>query len=391
MPSGAQATAFATRYTPTNSSGEITMYRGSAMTAGVFIAGLALLGLSHEAAGQPGGMTVLTDGTTLNAFDQVGNANWRIAERTIAADLGNGFLVTKQSYGDFRLRAEFWVDEIANSGIFIRCDDPEEPGANSCYEVNIFDTRPDPAYGTGAIVNVAKVDPMPRTALKWNVIEIEARGPQLNVSINGDRTVSVRDTKHARGRIALQYGAGVVRFHKVEIQPLTDADLVESPGMYANCQYGFAIIFPGQPMARDIRYTATGTDVPAHQFYIEQGQSRYSVTVVDFPNGPRADDRIVDQAVAELSKRGEVRYRAFGDYDPGMPGRQLNIFEPNGRQLRASVYMANRRMTITEASAPVGDFNALQFEQSISLLDHTGTDIDRVNAGNEEPRKYDCR
>jgi hypothetical protein len=28
--------------------------------------------------------------------------------------------------------------------------------------VNIWDTRPDPSYGTGAIVDVAKVDPMPK-------------------------------------------------------------------------------------------------------------------------------------------------------------------------------------------------------------------------------------
>ena len=34
------------------------------------------------------------------------------------------------------------------------------------YEVNIFDKRPDPDYGTGAIVNFAKVSPMPKAAGK---------------------------------------------------------------------------------------------------------------------------------------------------------------------------------------------------------------------------------
>jgi hypothetical protein len=51
-------------------------------------------------------------------------------------------------------------------------------------------------------------------------MEIEARGPQLTVRFNGQQTVSVRDTKHARGRIAFQYGQGVVRWSKIEIQPL---------------------------------------------------------------------------------------------------------------------------------------------------------------------------
>ena len=196
------------------------MRRRSAMTLGLLFSGLGVLGLSHEAAGQGGGMTMLSDGTNIENFAQAGNANWRVGERTIYADRGVGFLVTKQSYGDFRLRAEVWVDDIANSGIFIRCDDPEQPGANTCYEVNIWDTRPDPAYGTGAIVNVAKVNPMPKAGLNWNVMEIEARGTQLTVKLNGKQTVSVSDNKHARGRIAFQYGQGVVRWRKIEIQPL---------------------------------------------------------------------------------------------------------------------------------------------------------------------------
>jgi len=48
----------------------------------------------------------------------------------------------------------------ANSGIFIRCEDPKKPGAKICYECNIFDTWPDPSYGTGAIVYHAEVNPM---------------------------------------------------------------------------------------------------------------------------------------------------------------------------------------------------------------------------------------
>jgi hypothetical protein len=370
------------------------MHRWSAITSGLLFAALGGLGLSQEAAGQAGSaMVMLTDGASLTNFDQAGNANWRIAERTVSADRGNGFLVTKQSYGDFRFRAEFWVDEDANSGIFIRCDNPQNPSAATCYEVNIFDANPNQGNGTGAIVNVAKVDPMPKTALKWNVIEIEAKGTQLNVSINGMRTASVQDTKHARGRIALQRGAGVVRWHKVEIQPLTAANIAEdSTPLYANCQYGFAIIFPGQPMARDVRYTtAAGTDVPAKQFYVEQGANRYYETVADFSAGPKADEQIVTQALAELSKRGEVRYRGFGDYDPGMPGGQLNIFEANGRQLRTSVYMAYHRLFITEAEAVPGDINAVQFEQSITLIDHVGANIDRVNAVNDIGVPFDCR
>ena len=64
-----------------------------------------------------------------------------------------------------------------------------------CYEVNIFDKRPDPTYGTGAIVDVAKVDPMPKAGGKWNTFEITAKGPHLVVIFNGQKTVDVQDSK----------------------------------------------------------------------------------------------------------------------------------------------------------------------------------------------------
>ncbi len=44
-------------------------------------------------------------------------------------------------------------------------------GATS-YEVNIFDKRPDPSYGTGAIVNVAKPSTFLKAANQWNTYEI---------------------------------------------------------------------------------------------------------------------------------------------------------------------------------------------------------------------------
>jgi hypothetical protein len=158
---------------------------------------------------------------------------------------------------------------------------------------------------------------------------------------------------------------------------------------YVNCQYRFAVIFPAAPNARDITHTThTGASVPAREFYIEQGADRFSVTVADFSNGPAVDEQAVEHAAAAIRQRGEVRFQAQAPYDPGMPGRQLNIFEPNGRQHRASVYMADHRLFITEANAPQGDFSALQFEQSISLVDGMGGDLDR-NVG-QAPRQFIC-
>jgi hypothetical protein len=168
------------------------------------------------------GWVSLFDGRNLDNWTTIGDANWTIIDRVVQADKGSGgFLVSKNNYSDFELKAEFWISDDANSGIFIRCTDPTKITGKNAYEVNIFDQRPDPAYGTGAIVNVAKVSPMPKAGGHWNSYEIAAKGPTFTVTLNGVRTVdNAQDNKFASGRIALQYGTGVVKFRKVEIRPL---------------------------------------------------------------------------------------------------------------------------------------------------------------------------
>ena len=166
---------------------------------------------------------MLFNGASLNGWNRIGDANWTLADGAVQADKGVGFLVSQQSYGDFDLRAEVWADADANSGIFIRCQNPQEVTAMNAYEVNIYDKRPDPAFRTGAIVDVARPLAQVNAADRWNVLEISARGGHLTVTFNGTRTADANDSKHARGPIALQYGAGangagVIKFRKVEIR-----------------------------------------------------------------------------------------------------------------------------------------------------------------------------
>jgi hypothetical protein len=196
-------------------------------------AGSAGLAGWRGASGQAAGWTPLFNGRDLQGWDRIGDANWRIEEGTLVADRGNGFLVSKESHGDFRLRAEFWVEAGTNSGIYIRATDPTTVTSANSYEVNIWDERPEPRFGTGAIVDLAAVDPMPKAGGRWNEFDITARGDTFTVVLNGQTTVDgARDAKHRTGRIALQHGLGVrdsqgvpndrgvVRFRKVEIRSL---------------------------------------------------------------------------------------------------------------------------------------------------------------------------
>jgi hypothetical protein len=208
---------------------EEVMKRGYLTGLGLMCVGLAALWHAQDASGQAsGGWVTLFDGKNMDQWDKVGDANWKIEDGAAVADKGSGFLVSKNSYKDFEIKAEFWADENANSGIFIRCSDPKKITATNAYEVNIFDKRPDPSYGTGAIVNVAKVSPMPKAANKWNTYEIVAKGGVFTVTLNGQKTVDgVKDEKFASGPIALQRGAGageggagVIKFRLVQIKPL---------------------------------------------------------------------------------------------------------------------------------------------------------------------------
>lgn len=195
----------------------------SALAAGL-LAGAAAFGYASIASGQSEGWITLLDSGNRGDWAEVGKANWDMKDGALTADKLDGkdlaYLVSRNSYKDFQIRAEFWVDREANSGIFIRCDRADKIDSKVCYEVNIFDKRPDPTYGTGAIVDVAKVDPMPKAAGKWNVYEITAKGPHLTVVLNGQKTADVEDSKHLSGPFGLQYGSGVVKFRKVQIRPL---------------------------------------------------------------------------------------------------------------------------------------------------------------------------
>jgi hypothetical protein len=172
-----------------------------------------------------GGWTTLVDGTKgLENFNRVGEANWTGVDGAIQATAGGStpaYLVTKVPYKDFQMRVEFWASDDANSGIFMRCQNPSAVNDDSCYEANIFDTRPDPTYGTGAIVKVAKLTgPMIKAGGKWNTFDITMKGSRLTVELNGTKTVDVEDTKFASGPFALQWGRGVIKFRKVEIKTL---------------------------------------------------------------------------------------------------------------------------------------------------------------------------
>ena len=205
------------------------MKRLSLVTLGLLVIAVTVFGCAIHPFG-PSWATLIDGDKGMENWNRIGDANWRTEGGAIVADNGKGgYLVSKNSYKDFEIYAEFWAETDTNSGIFIRASDPAKIGADNAYEVNIWDIRPDPTYGTGAIVNFASV-PVPvvyKAGGRWNTYEIYAKGAQLTVKFNGIVTVSTQNSKFASGPFALQYGTGVkgvtggpIKWRKVQIRPL---------------------------------------------------------------------------------------------------------------------------------------------------------------------------
>lgn len=196
----------------------------------------ALLLASCASSPTSGWVTLIDGEKGLENFDRLGDANWRAEAGAIVADKGKGssHLVTKGTYKDFEIVAEFWADTSTNSGIFLRAADPKKVGADSAYEVNIYDLRPGQEYATGAIVDFAKV-PVPIVHLagdgkgggKWNTFKITAQGTTITVDFNGVRTVTLQDSKFASGPFTLQFAngpkdapGGPIKWRKVMVKAL---------------------------------------------------------------------------------------------------------------------------------------------------------------------------
>ena len=181
----------------------------------------------------------LFDGKTLNGWTVIGDVKWSVVDGALSAEPAlqkiaptgaskqtwpQGFLRTTASFSNFEMTAEFWSEEDTNSGLFIRCQTPANPGSlGSCYEINISD--PHATTPTGGIVGV--FSPLPhrvKSAGKWSRFDVLADGPRLVVSVNNEKITDVSDNKFTSGAIGLQAGgptgSGPVKFRNIRIRPL---------------------------------------------------------------------------------------------------------------------------------------------------------------------------
>ena len=168
------------------------------------------------------GWTILFDGESLAGWTPRDQARWDVVDGAIAyrAGSGSGFLCTTKSFGDFELKLDFWVDEVANSGVFLRCPQTGPISATNAYEVNICDAHA--KWPTGSINEIALRNGDTRSAGRWNHYDITAQGNHLVVRLNGRMVVDAHDDREKSGAIGLQQfqGNGMVKFRNIKLKLL---------------------------------------------------------------------------------------------------------------------------------------------------------------------------
>ncbi|HOX00955.1 MAG TPA: DUF1080 domain-containing protein [Candidatus Paceibacterota bacterium] len=198
-------------------------------THSMILAGLLIGGSLPAAAGEPNTLTpqelsdgwiLLFDGNTLFGWKSVGNAQWVVRDSAIESRSGAGFLETTTEFADFRLRADFWIDEAADSGVFFRCPAEGAIDSASACEVNIRDAHE--RWPTGSICGVAPAAVKASTTGRWTGLDLTAEGDRISVRLDGRTVLETTDARFARGAICLQQfdGKGTVRFRNLKIRPL---------------------------------------------------------------------------------------------------------------------------------------------------------------------------
>ena len=190
---------------------------GAARFRNIRLRELPLFGEEHFTAHSSGRLELTQPGREagwLPLFDGESLAGWEVdgpADRyrtkggmlSFLAKGEGGDLRTKTDFVDFRLRLDFRIARMANSGLFLRAArDGSNPAFSGC-EVQILDdfdwetvtkTKLAPWQFTGSLYGaVPPREHALRPLGEWNSYEILYRGPRLAVALNG-RTLYDVDT-----------------------------------------------------------------------------------------------------------------------------------------------------------------------------------------------------
>ena len=152
----------------------------------------------------------LFDGKSLAGWRQFGGKAeaWGVeGGHLVSLGQGGGWLGTSRPYADFVLRFSFLLSPESNSGIYLRAPADTSHISRTGMEIQLLDEgHPrykdiQPWQRTGAIYHVAAPEPGHlKPTGEWNDMEITARGPDVEIKLNGATVVHDRLDAPPRAR-----------------------------------------------------------------------------------------------------------------------------------------------------------------------------------------------
>ena len=149
---------------------------------------------------------------------------------------------------------------------------------------------------------------------------------------------------------------------------------------YKNMDDRFGVNFPSEPKVEKFQYMSEyGATLPATRYSANAGDSRYSITAIDYTNARTITDLrgSIAYAATAMRQRGKVTYDAYQEIDR-IPGHQLQVTEPDGRRIFAGFNLYEKKLYILEANVPAGIPPPEGFRASLQILDAEGNPI-RLN------------
>jgi hypothetical protein len=143
---------------------------------------------------------------------------------------------------------------------------------------------------------------------------------------------------------------------------------------YVNREDRFSVNFPSQPEISDFSYlTATGWSVPGRLFETREGDSRYTVTVVNYSGSAPEDIEAAIQHAADSYRNGggEVTYDNEGGVD-GIDGQMVQLTNEDESRSFVQIAFHEDRLYIVDATVPAGSIVPGHFQQSLVMLDEQG-------------------
>jgi hypothetical protein len=152
----------------------------------------------------------------------------------------------------------------------------------------------------------------------------------------------------------------------------------------------FAAWFPIAPTAGTAQFTdETGKVRQARKFTAMRNGNTFTLTAVDYSDRPEILYRPpIDHAAALYRSKGTVTWDEDAQVDR-IPGRQMQITQPNGRRIFFQTHYHDGRLYILDADMAPRAAPPSQFQQTLQVLDKQGVRVRYDNNGKRMERTDD--